>query len=108
VNAEFDLLVSQAVSHARLLERALHDPGPWWAVTYGGETECRVPVSRTVLAAERRVVLTAYLARGCERISAVEIYCAGELVTARGITGEPSAPCRISLGVGIGAPEPAW
>jgi|SRR6185437_5315998 len=108
MNAEFDLLVSQAVSHARLLERALHDSGPWWAVTYGSHTECRVPVSRTVLAAERRIMLIAYLTRGCERISAVEIYCAGELVTAREIADEPSAPCRIALSVGIGAPEPAW
>jgi hypothetical protein len=98
----FDLQVAQAISRARLLERMLHDKGPWSAIVFGHETEYRVPADRTVLADEGRVILVAYVSKPAQ-LRAIEIYCGGDLVTARPVAGQ--GPCRILVEAGIAAAE---
>lgn len=99
--AEFELLVSGAVARASLLERALYSPGPWEIVIYGSDTECRTPAQRRVIDEEYRVSFVAYAPGTCEDIEAVELYSGHSLVTARPVSGSPSAPCRIVFDIGI-------
>lgn len=108
MSPEFDLLAARIVARGRLLETALHAAGPWWIVLYGAETECRAPAQRVVLDDLREVALIAHVSGQCDSISAVDIYCAGDLVTVQPVAGAPSAPCRISLRIGASETEPAW
>jgi len=98
--SDFDGLVSQLVARARLLEKALHDPGPWFAVVRA-DWSGRHRVSRVICEEERRVSFTVYVDEPCSKITAVELYAGHSLVTARQVDGLPSSPCRITLDFGI-------
>lgn len=54
-----ELLVSQAVHNARLLERALHDSGPW-TIAYGA---VEVPAVRLI--ADDRIIFRAHFPDAC-------------------------------------------
>lgn len=45
-----DTLIAQIAYRARLMERALHDPGPWSMVFVSGKLKMAVPAERTALA----------------------------------------------------------
>lgn len=78
---DLELAVSQAVSQSRLLERLLHDAGPWYAIVYGKHAEYRVPLERTILAGSQSIVLAGYAGPGCHGASRAEIYCGMALAT---------------------------
>lgn len=98
ISAGFEQAVSRLVTHARLMERALHDPGPWSAVVFG----CHViwiPLERHERP-DDRIVLTGYLREACSGIRYVEIWCGRDLVAGWPAAGE-DAPVRITLDLGI-------
>ena len=88
------------LAFGRLLERALHDVGPWGAIVHG-DTECLMIVRKQVLPGQSQIVFTGYLPPGCQNIYLVELVSRGEFVTAQDVTGSPSSPCRITFSVGI-------
>lgn len=97
--ARLELQVAQLAARARLLERVLHDAGPWHAVIHGCG-EHRIYLTRQVLAEEGRMVLTGYLGEFCFGAYQVDIYCGDVLATSREIPDCPS-PFRITLVLGI-------
>jgi len=99
----FDLQVTQLISRARLLERLVHDRGPWSAIVYSHDMEYRVPLQRDVLSDELAVVLTGYVP-AARPLDMIEVYCGPDLVTMRPVDGD--GPCRFRIEAGIGAPEP--
>ena len=102
---DLDLRVAQAVSRAHLLETALHHRGPWDAVLYGTETECRLPVTRDILWSENRVSFVIYALRLPWGIETIELYCNRSPVVVRPVEAMLSGPCRIIIDVGVGEPE---
>jgi hypothetical protein len=98
VSARFEQAVAQMMAHARLLERAVHDPGPWTAVICGCR-RIRIPLERHERP-DDRIVLTGYMSQQCTGISAVEIWCGGELA-ASWPTEQDSSPVRVTLELGI-------
>jgi hypothetical protein len=99
----FDVLVNQLVSRARLLERMLHDRGPWSAIVYAIETEYRVPLERTVMEDESRVALVAYIGSS-PQLHMMEIYCGSDLVAVRELDGA-EGPCRVLVESGVSSAE---
>jgi hypothetical protein len=97
--AELELRISQLVARARLLERLLHDDGPWYAVIHG----CRrhlISLTRQVLADDGRIMLSGYLREPCRSAASADIFCREDLVTSRDIPLSP-APFRMTLMVGV-------
>ena len=72
---ELDLLVSQALWRARNMERALHDPGPWFMRIEGRDYACL----REVLPYSVVFRSTVDVAPG----SIVDLYCGEHLVSSR-------------------------
>lgn len=73
-----DLEVARAVAQARMMESALHDPGPWFI----GTGDVQVAAARVVTPS--RVVFLAYFEEIPEGDrSAVLLYCRGQMVSAR-------------------------
>jgi hypothetical protein len=105
MTGEFELLVSGVVSRARFLETALHSRAPWQAVVYDAESEYHIPATRHIIAGERRIAFVIIPPPGCEHISRAELYCGHSLMTVMQVPGEPSSPCRIVIGIGIGRLE---
>lgn len=97
--AALELRVAQLVARSRLLERMLHDDGPWYAVVRGC-TEHFICLDRQVLAGEGRIVLSGYLREPCTGAASADIYSADDLVTSREMPGYPS-PFRMTLMLGI-------
>ena len=82
MNGTLDFAVAQAVHRARLIERALHDRGPW-EIAYG---PCSVGALKAVL--DDRVVFLARLPEMCwltEPDPYLSLLCRGEVVTVRPI-----------------------
>lgn len=98
--ALLELRVAQLVARGRLLERVLHDDGPWHAVIHGCK-EHRIYLSRQVLAEEGRMVLVGYLREPCSGAGFADIYCRDDLVTSRDIPEECPAPFRMTLVLGV-------
>jgi SNF2 family DNA or RNA helicase len=103
ISPSLELLVSQAVSRSRLLERAVHDLGRWIAVAYGSRATGCVELACEVLPRENRVVLTGYIPVPIAGLSVVEVYCDRDLVTCLPVSG--ASPCRFSLEIGIQSGE---
>jgi hypothetical protein len=97
-SARFEQAVSRLVTRARLLERLVHDPGPWTAVA-AGCCRVRIPLERHERP-DDRIILTGYVSQPCSGIMAVEIWCDGDLV-ASWPADCVSAPVRITLEMGI-------
>jgi hypothetical protein len=75
--ASFDAAVSQAAARAHLLEMLLHDRHRWSATLYGmkGGMAWRIPLTRTVLEEEHRVLLIGYAPEQCRGVDLAEISC---------------------------------
>jgi hypothetical protein len=72
---KLELLATQAVTWARTVERAVHDPGPWTFRTAGGIT----PAHR-LLDPDRAEIIFTGLIRPCQD-GDVELWCRDGLVS---------------------------
>lgn len=70
-----ELMVSQAVAWARVIERAVHDPGPWSFRTSSGTT----PAHRIIDRERAEIVFTGVALPASD--GAVELYAGGDFVT---------------------------
>lgn len=91
-----DFVAAQAVAHARLLERACHDSGPWEIEVQG----MRIPAVRA--RTPHAVIFLATFPEMCwvEPPDTALLYCADELVGARPIVapGEGAYTVRWTIG----------
>jgi hypothetical protein len=83
-----DLAAARAVAQARLLERAVHDVGPW-EVEVGG---IRVPAIRAITPS--RVVFLAYFADQLTD-DVAWLYCRGQLLSSQEIDVPPEPSCSV-------------
>jgi hypothetical protein len=83
-----DLAVSRAITMVHILERALHDPGPWSLRINGSfaPAERRVERDRVVFSAEFPA-----LERADGAIMALALYCGPHLVALRKVQLGPDA-----------------
>jgi hypothetical protein len=99
-SAALELRVAKALSHARLLEHALYDHGPWSALIYGC-CQHQMRLTRTLCPDEGMLTLTGYLEAPCSGIQLAEVYCGSELATVVPVPGLPAAPFRMLLELGV-------
>lgn len=94
-----DFVAAHAVARARLLERAVHDPGPW-QIEIGGVREgaCKV---RT----PTRVLFMAYFEElpDPETLEVAWLLCGGEMLSSKDVQLSGDGPYAIEWSVG---PEP--
>lgn len=97
---ELDLAAARAVMQARLLERAVHDPGPW-TMEYGG---ILMPTSRFLL--PDRAIFVAHLPEHCwlRAPESLTLHCRGELVASKVIEHPGDESCQILWEIVL--PEP--
>jgi hypothetical protein len=77
-----DVLASRAIAKARLLERAVHDPGPWW-VQVG---DCRYVASRLLLADQGVVSFVSWI-QVLDEDQVLALTCGDEAVSWRPVPG---------------------
>lgn len=104
ISSDLELLTARAVGRSRLLERAVHDRGPWIVMAYGSRV-VQAELTCEVLPRENRVVLTGYLGGASEGIDRAVVYCRGRMVTCVALPGLATSPCRFTLEVGVIAGE---
>lgn len=92
-----DFVAAQAVAHARLLERACHDSGPWEIEVQG----MRVPALR--VRTPRSVVFLATFPEMCWLTppDIALLHCAGELIGVRPIVAPAEGAHTVRWWVGI-------
>lgn len=97
---DLDLLVAEAVFRVRLIERALHDAGPW-SIRYGGQD---APAVRMIAA--DRVIFRAHFPGVCwisDPDETATLLCGGESVSIRPI--EPPQDGEFTMEWEIALPE---
>ncbi len=95
--------VSQLIVRARLIERALHDRRPWFAVTFGSECCCRsgpVRLDREVSEDGGAIVMTGYMPwTMC--VDRVEIWSRGRQLSALPLAAPAQGPMRLRWELGV-------
>src|SRR5256885_636880 len=92
-----DFIAAQAVARAKLLERAVHDAGPWEIEING----LRVPALRMTTVS--RVIFLADFPEVCWVIppEAAFLYCRGDLIASREIIAPAEGAHQIEWTIGL-------
>lgn len=103
--AGLELAAASAVARSRLLERAIHDEGPWEILV---NFRYPVEVRRAVL--HDRVVFSGYAPGQSSRMRGVmiaDLYCRGDLMSSRAFGHPGPGPYRLVFTIGAQLLEPA-
>jgi|SRR6185437_14179896 len=101
-SADMELSAARMIARGNVLAQAIHDERPWFTMVYGC-CEHTVPARRHILPG--RIVFSSYLRDACSGIRTVDLYCGDQMVMTRDVPGSPSAPCRITLSLGVRTAE---
>jgi hypothetical protein len=105
--SRLEAAVGVMVARARLYERVVHDHGPWGAIVHGQPPYPGAPsVLMHSMTMERhehgdRVVLTGYLHEQMSGITAVDIWCRGEMMLSWPVDPPRDSPVRITIDLSI-------
>jgi hypothetical protein len=98
--------IATMAARARLYERMAHDRGPWGAVIHtqrpyaGAPQVLMYPVTLTRHVHGDFVILTGYLSYPARGITAIDIWCRGDLVISWP-TPQQDGPVRLRIELGV-------
>lgn len=95
--------VSVMAAQARLYERVAHDPGPWGAIAHDDCLAYPVVLDRHECG--DRTVLTGYLSVAAAGVTAIDLWCRGEMLYSLPVDPPRDGPARIAFGLCLSGAE---